>query len=204
MADSQTHTVLAIPLTGVLCSVAGSIDVIAYLVFGKIFIANMTGNTVLFAASLVQHNWPEAALRIGVVLSFLFGIFVARAGLRRWAFNKDRPTRLVALTIEFVLLAALALLPQPYTARVELLVLLAFAVGVQNDAFQNIGGTRVNTSFITGDLENLGAALASSNDPAKRSQARRKAVVFFTTWVSYGIGALLGAFGALHFAEKAL
>jgi uncharacterized membrane protein YoaK (UPF0700 family) len=158
----------------------------------------------LFAASVVQRNWPEAALRIGVVLAFLFGIFIARGGLRKWASDQDRPTRLLALAIEFSLLIALVILPNPHTLRVGLLVLLALALGVQNDAFRNVGGIKVNTSFITGDLENLGAALANSEDPAKRQQARRRVVVFFTTWIAYGIGALLGAFGALHFAAKAL
>ena len=55
MADSQRRTILAaVPLVGTLCAIAGAVDVIAYLLFGKIFIANMTGNTVLFAASVVN------------------------------------------------------------------------------------------------------------------------------------------------------
>lgn len=195
---------MAILLTGTLCAIAGSIDAIAFLVFGKIFIANMTGNTVLFAASMLQRDWKEAALRISIVIAFLSAIFIARALLRKLALGQEQATRLIALAIEFILLVALVLLPHPHTLRVGLLVLLAFALGVQNDAFRNIGGIKVNTSFITGDLENLGAALADSKDSAKRKQARRRIVVFFTTWIAYGTGALLGAFGALHFAAKSL
>lgn len=205
MADSPTRASrLAILLIGVLCATAGTIDVIAFLLFGKIFIANMTGNTVLFAASALQHKWPEAALRIGVVLSFLSGILLARAGLRRLAFGRERRTRLIALAIEFALLVALAVISQPQPLRVSLLILLAFALGVQNDAFHEIDGIKVNTSFITGDLQNLGAALASRNNSEKQTQTHRRIVVFFTTWIAYAVGALLGAYGALHYDTNAL
>ncbi len=179
MAHPQTHAMrMAVLLTGILCAIAGSIDAIAFLVFGKIFIANMTGNTVLFAASMLQRDWKEAALRIGIVVAFLSAIFIARALLRKLALGQERTTRLIALAIELILLVALVLLPHPHTLRVGLLVLLAFALGVQNDAFRNIGGIKVNTSFITGDLENLGAALANSGDSAKRKQTRRRIAVF--------------------------
>jgi uncharacterized membrane protein YoaK (UPF0700 family) len=203
--DTRTPAVAtAIPLIGTLCATAGAIDVIAYLLFGNIFIANMTGNTVLFAASAIRRDWGEAALRIGVVIAFLFGIFIARALLRKWTSGHQRATRLTALGIEFALLVLLVSTSHPHTVHVELLVLLAFALGIQNDAFRNLGGIQLNTSFITGDLESLGAALANFEDPAKRQHARRRVSVFFTTWVGYGLGALVGALGASHFAHNAL
>ena len=71
MPDSRRRQVqAAIPLVATLCMMAGAIDAIAYILFGKIFIANMTGNTVLFAASVAVRDWGEAALRIGVVFAF--------------------------------------------------------------------------------------------------------------------------------------
>jgi uncharacterized membrane protein YoaK (UPF0700 family) len=191
-------------LTAVLCATAGAIDVIAYLLYGRVFIANMTGNTVLFAASALQQKWGEAALRIGVILAFLCGIFITRAGLRELAASLEKRTRLAVLAIEFILLLALVLVPYPHSTRVALLVLLAFALGAQNDAFRNIGGLRLNTSFITGDLEDLGAALADTKDSNHREQARKKVAIFFTTWTAYAAGALLGAYGAFHIREKAL
>lgn len=191
-------------LTAVLCATAGAIDIIAYLLFGNIFIANMTGNTVLFAASVLQHNLGEAALRIGVILAFLSGIFTARAGLRKLAASLEKRTRLIVLSVDFILLITLVLVPHPHLMRVALLVLLAFALGAQNDAFRNIGGIRLHTSFITGDLENLGAALADSKDSNHREQSRKRVKIFFTAWTAYAVGALLGAYGAFHIREKAL
>jgi len=204
MTDSPPDTARAIPLTAMLCATAGAVDAIAYLLFGQIFIANMTGNTVLFTISVVRHDWGQAGLRIGVVLVFLSGVFTTRAALIKLASGHERSIRLFVLVFEFFLLIALALIPQAYTVRVGLLVLLAFAMGMQNDAFRRIAGMRLNTTFITGDLEELGAALANREDPAKRNRARGRIAEFSTIWIAYVIGAVLGAFFAFHFGAKAL
>ena len=116
----------------------------------------------------------------------------------------ERRTRLLALAFEFLLLVILALGSHPYTLRFGLLILLAFAMGMQNDVFRTIEGIQLNTAFITGDLQNLGAALANSEDPVKRTEARRRVAVFLTTWMTYGLGAVMGALCALYFGKSAL
>jgi uncharacterized membrane protein YoaK (UPF0700 family) len=205
MIDSRRRAIVAaIPLVATLCMVAGSVDVIAYILFGKIFIANMTGNTVLFAASVVLHNWSEAALRIGVVAAFVAGILIAHAVLRRLTAGRERRRELITLTIEFGVLSWLALTPHPDTLRIVLLIVLAIAMGMQNNAFRQIGPVKLSTAFISGDLENLGEAIAESGEPEKGAEGRRRSAVFFTTWFAYGVGALIGAYGALHLREKTL
>jgi len=156
-ADSRRRTILnAIPLAGTLCAIAGAVDVIAYILFGKIFIANMNGNTVFFAASVILHNWREAALRLGVVIAFLSGILIAQAVLRKVTSGHDRQRALITLAIEFAVLSWLALTPHPDTLRVSLLIVLAFSLGMQNSTFRRIGPVKLSTAFISGDLENLG------------------------------------------------
>jgi len=81
MSKQAGHPRLAIPeipLIGLLCALAGSVDAAAYLLCGQIFVANMTGNTVLLGISLLQRNPKEAALRAGMVAAFLAGVIVAR------------------------------------------------------------------------------------------------------------------------------
>lgn len=205
MADSRRQsTAAAIPLVATLCMTAGSIDVIAYILFGKIFIANMTGNTVLFAASVAVRDWTEAALRIGVVFAFLVGVFIAEAVLRKLTAGRERRRQLFTLAIEFGVLSWLALTPHTDTLRIVLLLALAFAMGMQNNAFQRIGPIRLNTVFITGNLEKLGEAIAESEEPRKRAEGHRKSAVFFATLIAYGVGALIGAYEALALKEKAL
>lgn len=204
MADSRRQSIAAaIPLVATLCMTAGAVDVIAYILFGKIFIANMTGNTVLFAASVVLHNWSEAALRIGVVVTFMAGIIIAETVLLRVTTRRERQRRLITLAIEFGVLSWLALTPHP-DIRIVLLLVLACAMGMQNNAFHRIGPIKLNTAFITGDLEDLGESIAEYREPEKRAEGRRRSAVFFTTWIAYGLGALIGAYGALALKEKAL
>jgi uncharacterized membrane protein YoaK (UPF0700 family) len=200
----RRQIVAAIPLVATLCMIAGAIDVIAYILFGKIFIANMTGNTVLFAASVSLRNWTEAALRIGVVFAFLVGVFIAEAVLRRLTAGRERQRQLVTLAIEWIVLSWLALTPHPDTLRIGLLLALAFAMGLQNNAFQRIGPIRLNTVFLTGNLEKLGEAIAEFEEPEKKAEGRRRFAVFLTTLIAYGAGALIGAYSALDLKEKAL
>ena len=200
----RRQIVAAIPLVATLCMIAGAIDVIAYILFGKIFIANMTGNTVLFAVSVSLRDWGEAALRIGVVFAFLVGVFIAEAVLRRLTAGRERQRQLVTLAIEWIVLSWLALTPHPDTLRIGLLLALAFAMGLQNNAFQRIGPIRLNTVFLTGNLEKLGEAIAEFEEPEKKAEGRRRFAVFFTTLIAYGLGALIGAFAALDLKEKAL
>lgn len=205
MADSRRRQIqAAIPLVATLCMVAGAIDVIAYILFGAIFIANMTGNTAFFAASVVLRDWHEAALRFGVVVTFLAGIFIAESVLRRVTAGRERQRELFTLAIEFGVLSWLAVTPHADTLRIVLLLILAFAMGMQNNAFQRIGPIKLNTAFITGDLENLGEAIAQAEGTEKRAEGRRRTAVFFTTWIAYGVGALIGAYGALDLRERAL
>ncbi|HTU49570.1 MAG TPA: YoaK family protein [Acidobacteriaceae bacterium] len=205
MVDSRRRAIqAAIPLVATLCMVAGAVDVIAFILFGKIFIANMTGNTVLFAASVVLRNWSEAALRFGVVVTFLAGIFIAETVLRRLTAGRERQRELFTLAIELAVLSWLAVTPHPDTLRIVLLLVLAFAMGMQNNAFQRIGPIKLNTAFITGDLENLGEAIAEAEETKKRTEGRERSAVFFTTWIAYGVGALMGAYGAIDLRERAL
>ena len=61
-----------------LSSAAGAIDAVAYFELGKTFVANMTGNTVLAAGSIMLGNWPEAGHRLATILALFLGIAGAR------------------------------------------------------------------------------------------------------------------------------
>jgi uncharacterized membrane protein YoaK (UPF0700 family) len=180
----------AIPLICLLCAVAGSVDAAAYLLRGQIFVANMTGNTVLLAISLLQRNPREAALRAGLVSAFLAGVVIVRLLARNAGDRLTKTQRLVVLGIESLVLLMLAW--KNAGAHTDLLLLLLGCVlGIQNGAFRYIGGLHLNTTFITGDLEKLGEAIIDPRDPLPRVTA------FLLSWIAYAGGALLGALSAL-------
>jgi uncharacterized membrane protein YoaK (UPF0700 family) len=137
----------AIPLAFFLCAVAGSIDALGYLLFGGVFVGNMTGNTVLFADSILRGDHAQIALRGGVVAAFFAGILLVRILLRPPAQPLLVRLRLCVLGAEFAVLLLLSLLPAGHGDGRYLLLVLAGILGAQNGAFQQIGQLRLNTAF---------------------------------------------------------
>lgn len=195
--SAQKRLILrAIPLICLLCGVAGSVDAIAYLRCGQVFVANMTGNTVLLAISVWQRQFGKAMLRGGLVLAFLAGVIVSRLLARLAGQMLTRKQRTAILGIQCVVLSLLAWKGVAADMRL-LLLLLAIILGIQNAAFRYIGGFHLNTTFITGDLELLGEAILDPQNP------RPKVTAFLLSWVGYAGGALLGAFAAGRFPQHA-
>ncbi len=185
-SDQHKPTVRAIPLIVLLCAMAGSIDAVAYLLCGRIFVANMTGGTVLLAISLLQRNLSDAAMRGGLVAAFLAGVVAARFLTQRGHVTKVH--RLLVLGVALLLLLFLSWKHAGAHTH-ALLLLLAGMLGVQNGAFQEIGGIRLNTTFITGDLEKLGEAITTTHPSPLKTSA------FFLSWIAYFCGAFLGTVG---------
>jgi uncharacterized membrane protein YoaK (UPF0700 family) len=189
-----------------LCCIAGAVDTLSYLRLGRTFVANLTGNTVLFAYHAAERHWLIAAERFGVIFAFFSGVVTNRL-LKRWI-ESDRLALnpvLVSLAIECIVLCALALLSMQGYLLLILLVALAWIMGLQNDAFQKIGPITLNTAFLTGDIEKLGTAIASpAGDAEKRVQRSQQIASFTTAWVAYVAGALLGAVGSHLFQLRAL
>jgi uncharacterized membrane protein YoaK (UPF0700 family) len=156
-------------LIALLCCVAGAVDALAYLRLGHLFVANLTGNTVLFAYEASQRHWLLAAARLALVLGFFSGVVTNRL-LARWITIKD-PTlqpSTVSLVIECAVLCAFAFLGLNGYLRTTLLIALAWTMGLQNDAFQKIGPVALNTTFMTGDIEKLGTAIVGDHEVHRR------------------------------------
>jgi uncharacterized membrane protein YoaK (UPF0700 family) len=186
---AQKPAIRAIPLICLLCAIAGSVDAAAYLLCGQVFVANMTGNTVLFAISLLQRELGSAALRGGLVMAFLAGVVVARLLARTAGQRVTKRQRIFILGIQALLLLLLAWRSAGAHTHL-LLLLLACMLGTQNGAFQYIGGIHLNTTFVTGDLEKLAEAVTDARNSLTKASA------FLLSWIGYAGGAVLGALGA--------
>lgn len=192
---SSAHVYLLVAL---LCSIAGAVDCLAYFRLGHLFVANLTGNTVLFAYSAAQRHWAAAAQRLGLVLAFFLGVVTNRI-LKRWIQAESRTLNpaIVSLGVECSLLCILAFFGAENHLQIVLLLMLAWTMGLQNDAFQNIGPVNLNTTFLTGDIEKLGSILASPAKDSERKKERRVQIgAFLTAWTSYVLGAMAGAFAS--------
>jgi uncharacterized membrane protein YoaK (UPF0700 family) len=169
-------------LLAVACGVA---DAVGYLGAG-IFAANMTGNTVLIALAVAQHNWLSARGLAITLAAFLAGAVIGRA-LRDVATN--RPWTILLAEGALIGIAALG---DAHATRT--LWTIALAMGVQATAITSFRGAAVSTVVMTSTIAHLGEAAADrilGRAPAQPSQ-RPPAGLLALVWIAYGAGALVG------------
>ena len=202
--DQRTTT----PRLLLLSLAAGSLDALSYVRLGHVFVAFMTGNTVLLGISLGQLDTPHAIRAATTLLGFCAGVALgavvtAPGGPRptRW------PARLTAvIAIETALLTTAALLwtlATPDRIPVPtLLVTLALAAGLQSVGVQRLGIPFVSTTFITGTLTSAVSRLVMLLLPGATTggarPSRRGLALPIAVFVVYGAGAAVGGLGSLR------
>jgi uncharacterized membrane protein YoaK (UPF0700 family) len=185
-------------LAVLLSSSAGAVDVIAYLKFNHVFVANMTGNTVLFGADIVAQNFFAALEHLMPIIGFLAGVMVARLFIIREAESSPRVGPSSQAGLCFLLASGVWTIVAVLTPSLGswLIPVLAFSMGAQNASFTKVGRVPVNTAFITGDLEKLGEAVANLWSRPSDAEELLKVRAVGSIWIAYAIGGILGAFAA--------
>ncbi|MCU0308691.1 MAG: DUF1275 domain-containing protein [Thermoleophilia bacterium] len=176
----------------VLVLVTGFVDALAFARTGT-FVANMTGNTVLLGIGIGDWSAAGAVPPLVAIAAFLAGSVLA-AAVRR---ARPRPVaaRPVLLAAEAALLAVTALIVlvagtgTPVRAdRYSVIVLGSVAMALQTDVVRRVGGVAVSTTFDTGMIASLGAAIAH--------RSRAVAAVVGPVIAVYVAGAALGGLAA--------
>jgi uncharacterized membrane protein YoaK (UPF0700 family) len=198
-----------------LACAGGAVDAVSYMELGRVFTANMTGNTVLLGLALVHADHQEA-LRASLALVGFFGGGVLGAWIVEMGPSAGLWPRTVtvALALEWGFLAVFAV-GWLYTggeattcaARGPLIVLSALAMGVQSAAARRLEVSGIATTYITGTLTTLaawlmrwfggGGATASTRpqagltDAEAPRQARRAVGLLAAVWGMYLGGAMV-------------
>lgn len=181
-----------------LSSAAGALDAIGYFELGRIFVANMTGNTVLGAGMMLGGKWAEAGRHLAAVVTFLLGVIAVRFVVARVA--PSRPGSLPArrrIAACLIASAGLVMVGTILAGRLgdALVPLFAFCLGAQNAVLTRWDSATFNTSFITGNLEKLGESVTQLGKPgaAPDDKPRFQAAISGAIWLSYFFGAAAGA-----------
>jgi len=176
----------------VLTVVTGVVDADAYLKFGHVFVANMTGNVVFLGFAAAGAKGLSVVGSLLAVACFLPG--GATAGRLAARAPGDRPRQLrTATAIQAVLFAAaipVAAFAGNHlgeTSRYALIVLLALAMGVQNAAARRLAVRDMTTTVLTQTLTGL-AADSRLGGGSGAGNGRR-----LVTVAAMALGALLGA-----------
>lgn len=205
----------------ILSWISGWLDALSYLGLGRVFTANMTGNTVLLGLSIAQGNWisalrPLIALAgfgLGVVSSTLFVKGNHQLHQQTWT---PQLTRALALEGFLLLIFALGwsllrLVPLRIPIADALIGVSALAMGQQSATIFSMGIPGISTTYITGTITTLLANLVQRFPrlaprsfspfvpPAHAHIISQKPIRLASIWLLYIIAAILAAYGELHF-----
>lgn len=183
----RAASLLAPPIrrAALLCLAAGYVDAYGYVDLGGVFAANMTGNTVLVGIAAARGDWariPPYALTLG---AFFLGAMAASA-LKR-AFDRAFPSLLVAA-------ALLAVAERLGLGGDLVLLMLAFAMGLQGASINRFGGTGLQTVVVTSTLLNLADGCVHRGWHAARGSdaSGPEMPLLGAAWLAYFVGAAAG------------
>jgi len=184
---------------------AGFLDAVGYLTVG-IFIANMTGNTVLLGIFAGHAQWGLAGRALLVLAAFFAGAMVATAVLRRWRrLAGVMAAEAVLLLVAVAAWAVARARPShtlPDSAAFLAIALLGGAMGMQSAAVRRVGEQPLATTFITGNMTSLAvhvtglltAGIEGGSGHASPAAPQGMSVLA-AVWGSYLVGALAGGAG---------
>lgn len=182
--------------------VTGLIDAVSYFRFDHVFVANMTGNVVFMAFSIVDAREFSIAASSMALIAFLTGALAG--GKLGNSYGSDRWRHLAfALGINVFIIGAAAagtaVFPDGGDARIHyaVIALLAFAMGLQNATARRLAVPDLTTTVVTLTLTGLAADSRWAGGSSPRSRTRIAAV---TTMFA---GALVGATLVLRFSTAA-
>jgi uncharacterized membrane protein YoaK (UPF0700 family) len=153
----------------VLTAVSGSVDAIGYVRLGGVFTSVMTGNMVLLGVSIGRHT-AALAIRTGIAfvaygLGSTLGARVAGTAETDQLVWPRQITRAIAVEATLILVGGLIWettgATPTGTVTYVLLVINALALGTQSSAVLRFGISGLSTTYLTGTLTHVMAALGT-------------------------------------------
>ncbi|MER5893488.1 YoaK family protein [Streptomyces sp. NPDC001876] len=185
------------PLMLALTVITGLVDAFSYLLLGRVFVANMTGNVVFCgfgAAGAPGFSLLASAVALG---AFAAGALAGGIVVHRARAHRGRQLQ-HALLVEtaFVVAATVVTLTsgEPYTgaARFTLIALLGLGLGVQNAASRALAVPDLTTTVLTLTITGVVADSRLAKGPGRRAGPRILSVVAMLAGALAGAVAVLG------------
>lgn len=198
------HPSIASTLTSatLLAAAGGLLDAVVYLNHGHVFANAMTGNVIFLGIEAVDHDYSGILPHIAPILAFLVGVVAARL-LR---FVPLRDSAVLTLALEILALFAVGFFPRSYP-QLAFTVTIAFVSAFQVTTFRRVGRFTYNSTFITGNLRDMGEGIFDhffAPDSAQRWIGRAKAIKMGLICSAFLAGAAAGAWVAPRFPAHAV
>lgn len=189
-----------------LAFVAGATNAGAFLAVGQ-YTSHMTGILSTMTDALVLQRWPITIVSAGALAAFIAGAattaILVNAGRRRGLSSAFA----LPLLLEAVLLLVFGAFGARLSASHALLVpatvlLLCFAMGLQNAVITKISHAEIRTTHVTGMVTDLGIELGKfvyvnrrdvQDEPVRADRARVRVLTLLL--LAFVSGGVLGALG---------
>lgn len=206
----QTPLLIAALLTWV----AGYVDAAGFISLGRIYTANMSGNSVAIGIQISGLSWFEMFRRLWPVLMYVLGLLICRILLEAGTRQRVRSIASVAFAFEIAFLVPVCIAgAMPHGAapnrQFAFVALLALAMGAQNGALTRFSSLTLHTGFVTGTLvkfaEHFAKYLMQVFDRMRGREATGKkplrlSAVLCGIYLAYVAGAACGGF--THYVLK--
>jgi uncharacterized membrane protein YoaK (UPF0700 family) len=148
---------------------AGYFDAVSYLGLGHVFTANMTGNTVLLGIAVAGLHTARVVGSLIALAGFFTGVALGTLVLYSRYTRMPEPSHAWrTLACETAIILLLMLLWTTYgrheasaVAQGVFIALSAIAMGMQTEAARCMSVGGVSTTYVTGTIGDLGAALVA-------------------------------------------
>jgi uncharacterized membrane protein YoaK (UPF0700 family) len=195
-----------IAIAALLTGAAGFVDAHIFVHVTEVFVANQSGNVVLFGIFLGERRWPEVAAHVLSIAMFAVGVAVGTTiHDRRLATGRPLRPDLVLYAEAAMLAAVIALRvadgPSPRLTvdamDYPVILLGALAMGLQTVVIGKVGSVAVATTYESGAVARVGEEAALALSASRTGDQRRRhsgvARVLLVVVASYAGGATLAA-----------
>lgn len=187
---------------GILLAICGGfMDAYSYTCRGGVFANAATGNIVLLAISLGNHNIRNIFHYLIPIVSFAGGVMISQ---HVKIIRKNRPTRLhwrqVTICFEILAMFVAGFLPQEYNLLANSLISLT--CGIQVVTFAKVRGYTISTTMCTGNLK-TGTMNINMYMATKDLNYIRKSLHYYGCIMFFICGAIIGDFFTRRIHESA-
>lgn len=191
----------------VLAFVAGFVDAAVFQLVADVFVANQSGNVILFGMALGGRAGADFLSPALSLLCFVSGVAVTAAIQQRRHSRGAVQRADVAAALEVLLLVGLALAvlllagdgrPDSWMHRAPIIALGAIAMGSQTLLLRDVHGVAVSTTYTSGDVAQIGETAGRQLvDPVAAQAPQRKATIRILSLgiAAYATGAVIAAAG---------
>lgn len=195
----QMSETISLGITLALCG--GYMDAYSYLCRDQVFANAQTGNLVLLAVSLAEHDFITTLHYLWPVVFFVVGILLSDMVQHAFKANRSLHWRQLAVLIEAIVLLLVAFIPLQYNWLANSIT--SMACGIQVESFRKIHGNGIATTMCIGNLRS-GTNYLHQYIAARDKSNLRKSLLYFGIIVVFMAGALFGSIVINHLHTKSI